>query len=62
MNRSEVPKDRLDYSCAIFDEAGALCAQAAPIPAFSMKHYTRAVLACLNAIRWVLAGEIGKRL
>lgn len=25
-------KDRLDYSCAIFDESGALCAQAAHIP------------------------------
>ena len=25
-------KDRLDYSCAIFDAAGELCAQAAHIP------------------------------
>ena len=25
-------KDRLDYSCAVFDAAGELCAQAAHIP------------------------------
>src|SRR5210317_1798584 len=42
-------RDRLDYSCAIFDAAGELCAQAAHIPvhlgsmAFAMRDVVRLI-------------------
>lgn len=44
-------KDRLDFSCAIFDEAGELCAQAAHIPVHlgSMAYAMRDIV---GAITW----------
>lgn len=45
-------RDRLDYSCAVFDESGALCAQAAHIPvhlgsmAFAMRDLVSAIDWC----------------
>ena len=43
-------RDRLDYSCAIFDEAGELCAQAAHIPVHlgSMAFAMRDVVSLVN--------------
>ena len=39
-------KDRLDFSCAVFDAEGALCAQAAHIPVHmgSMAYAMRAIV------------------
>ncbi len=44
-------KDRLDYSCAIFDTAGELCAQAAHIPVHlgSMAYAARDIV---NQVEW----------
>lgn len=44
-------KDRLDYSCAIFDDEGALCAQAAHIPVHlgSMAYAMRGIV---RDLRW----------
>jgi N-methylhydantoinase B len=44
-------KDRLDYSCAIFDQTGELCAQAAHIPVHlgSMAYAMAGIVDCL---RW----------
>lgn len=43
-------KDRLDYSCAVFDAHGALCAQAAHIPVHlgSMAYAMRSLVECHN--------------
>ncbi|MEX0618515.1 MAG: hydantoinase B/oxoprolinase family protein [Pseudohongiellaceae bacterium] len=42
-------KDRLDFSCAVFDSAGALCAQAAHIPVH------------LGSMAFAMAGIVGSR-
>jgi len=44
-------RDRLDYSCAVFDASGALCAQAAHIPVHvgSMAYAMRVIV---KSIRW----------
>ena len=43
-------RDRLDYSCAIFDASGELCAQAAHIPVHlgSMAHAMQEIVTCLE--------------
>ncbi len=43
-------KDRLDFSCAVFDAAGELCAQAAHIPVHlgSMAYAMRDIVGCLT--------------
>ncbi len=49
-------KDRLDYSCAVFDEAGELCAQAAHIPVHlgSMAYAMRGIV---SRVDWA-AGDM----
>ena len=43
-------KDRLDFSCAVFDAAGALCAQAAHIPVHlgSMAYAMGEIVSCID--------------
>ncbi|MEX2367354.1 MAG: hydantoinase B/oxoprolinase family protein [Pseudohongiellaceae bacterium] len=44
-------KDRLDYSCALFDAAGELCAQAAHIPVH-LGSMAYAMSDLVNSLRW----------
>jgi N-methylhydantoinase B len=44
-------KDRLDFSCAVFDKSGALCAQAAHIPVH-MGSMAYAMAAIVETVKW----------